>query len=628
MRIGHFLGVVPALLVACAVERPTPPSTFGSDAPPIQGEVARKARVLDLGPVVRATVPPPPLVGGTLAVAKVGGREVAVASDTDRDRVLMFDLDHHALLAEVALGAGDEPGRVAIDSHGLAHVVLRRAGAVVSIDVGSGKVVHRRDVCASPRGIAYATATDLVHVACAGGDLVSFAPLRTDEARRLALTPDLRDVVVDGSQLLVSHFRSVEVDVVSAKGVFQRKLTPTTVIASKPSGADGTFEPEVAWRMIGLPGGGAIVAHQRALSASIDLDPHATPTQTAAYGLGGCSAAVVHSALTFVRGGASTLTLPPILMAALPVDVAVSPAGDRFALVLAGNQGAQQVRVLTTGDLASLDGNGCQGTGSEALMAGWGGKVVSAAFTPSDHLVLQTREPAGIVFDGDVVTVPGRSVDDTGHKLFHMDPGVGIACASCHPEGGEDGRVWRFEHVGARRTPALHGGILDTAPFHWAGDLPDFRALVSDVFVGRMGGLQPEAPHVDALSAWVDTISAPPVAAIADGGAVARGRDVFTRPEVGCASCHSGAKLTNNQTVDVGTGAAFQVPSLRGLSSRAPFLHDGCAATIADRFGPCGGGARHGNVSGLSPSQMDDLITYLGSLLARDAPPKRRRRLG
>ena len=35
-------------------------------------------------------------------------------------------------------------------------------------------------------------------------------------------------------------------------------------------------------------------------------------------------------------------------------------------------------------------------------------------------------------------------------------------------------------------------------------------------------------------------------------------------------TCHSGALFTNNATVDVGTGRAFQVPSLRGVAWRAP----------------------------------------------------------
>ena len=52
----------------------------------------------------------------------------------------------------------------------------------------------------------------------------------------------------------------------------------------------------------------------------------------------------------------------------------------------------------------------------------------------------------------------------------------------------------------------------------------------------------------------------------------------------GCITCHSGPRLTNAQTVDVGTGAPFQVPSLVGVGTRGPFMHDGCAKTLDDRF--------------------------------------------
>jgi cytochrome c peroxidase len=82
----------------------------------------------------------------------------------------------------------------------------------------------------------------------------------------------------------------------------------------------------------------------------------------------------------------------------------------------------------------------------------------------------------------------------------------------------------------------------------------------------------------------------------------------------GCATCHEGSLLTNNQTVDVGTGGAFQLPSLRGVVWRAPFLHTGCARTLADRFGPCGGDDRHGIVSSFDRAAIADLVAYLETL--------------
>ena len=55
------------------------------------------------------------------------------------------------------------------------------------------------------------------------------------------------------------------------------------------------------------------------------------------------------------------------------------------------------------------------------------------------------------------------------------------------------------------------------------------------------------------------------------------------------------------------------MPSLLGIGNRAPFLHDGCAATLADRFGPCATSA-HGNTGALSTANVADLVSYLESL--------------
>jgi hypothetical protein len=71
---------------------------------------------------------------------------------------------------------------------------------------------------------------------------------------------------------------------------------------------------------------------------------------------------------------------------------------------------------------------------------------------------------------------------------------------------------------------------------------------------------------------------------------------------------------TNNALVFVGTGGMFKVPSLVGVAARAPYMHDGCAATLRDRFGTCGGGDAHGRTSGLTEAQLADLAAFLESL--------------
>jgi cytochrome c peroxidase len=120
--------------------------------------------------------------------------------------------------------------------------------------------------------------------------------------------------------------------------------------------------------------------------------------------------------------------------------------------------------------------------------------------------------------------------------------------------------------------------------------------------------------QLSVLNKWIDRIPNMPVSKPADAAAVARGDALFHDSVVACSSCHTGARLTNNMTVDVGTGGAFQVPSLRGIAHRAPYIHTGCAATLTDRFGPCGGGDNHGKTSHLSQAQIADLVAYLQTL--------------
>lgn len=162
----------------------------------------------------------------------------------------------------------------------------------------------------------------------------------------------------------------------------------------------------------------------------------------------------------------------------------------------------------------------------------------------------------------------------------------------------------------------MRGGISATTPFHWDGSEANLARLVDDVFSGRMAGTLLSGDEINALQAWIDSIPPPPATAGLDAAAVARGKALFDDSKIACASCHSGALLTNNATVDVGTGRAFQVSSLRGVAWRAPFMHDGCATTLSARFGvpSCGGGDKHGSTSGLTATEVDDLVAYLQSL--------------
>jgi mono/diheme cytochrome c family protein len=244
------------------------------------------------------------------------------------------------------------------------------------------------------------------------------------------------------------------------------------------------------------------------------------------------------------------------------------------------------------------------------------GQPIAVAFDGAGNIVVQSRQPAMLAFaDGNNVTLSTVNRADTGHTLFHANSGGFLACGSCHAEGNEDGRTWSFNCEGTRRTQSLQTGLRGTEPFHWGGDEANFPQLMNDVFVGRMSGPTVTSDQGDALLSWLDAQPRAPKPVPADPAAVARGGALFADPVHACATCHTGAHFTNNMTVDVGTGGAFQVPSLIGVGSREPYMHNGCAATLTDRFDPsCGGGDRHGITSNLTTAQIADLVAYLNTI--------------
>jgi cytochrome c peroxidase len=59
-----------------------------------------------------------------------------------------------------------------------------------------------------------------------------------------------------------------------------------------------------------------------------------------------------------------------------------------------------------------------------------------------------------------------------------------------------------------------------------------------------------------------------------------RGFEVFLRAR--CSLCHLPPAFARSMSADVGTGGKFNVPTLRGLSSTAPYGHDGRFASIEE----------------------------------------------
>lgn len=530
---------------------------------------------------------PAPLAGGTLLEAHDG---LVYASNPDTGFVDVIDPSAETIVWQARFPRGAEPGRLVESDDGLVHVVLRGAGAIATIDPKT-HAVTTTDVCPETRGIA---AGNGIWVACEGGELVRDGNLIARLGR------GLRDIVVTSDRVYVTRLRSAELVTLGLDG----KVISTT----RPFDIAGPFQAEAAWRTLLAPDGSVYMLHQYATSRPIDLDPNQGQP---AYGSSPVQATgddcrknhLVVAALThFVDGHPSGTELFEF---STGIDMTIGKDGRVSIVHLPTTDRAMVQKIVPSFSFVANEPLPCQlAIDSFPIASGM------AVATAGNHV--QTRSPSMLLVGGRSVAL-SPSITNAGFDLFHTPTKVGLACASCHPEGGDDGHVWVFASLGNRRTQSLRGGVLDTAPLHWAGDETDLGDLVADVFTHRMGGGKVTPAQVTALGKWLEQLPVPRAPSGLDPDAIDRGRTAFDKAE--CATCHSGSPLTNNKSVDVGTGGTFQVPTLRGVGARAPFIHDGCAATLHDRLtDPACSGVTHGKLDLLSSGELGDLEVFLESL--------------
>jgi len=220
-----------------------------------------------------------------------------------------------------------------------------------------------------------------------------------------------------------------------------------------------------------------------------------------------------------------------------------------------------------------------------------------------------------------------------------------MSCATCHNDGGHDGRVWDLTGFGEglRNTINLRGrASMGQGFLHWSAnfdELQDFEGQIRQLAGGT--GLMTDAAFttgtrsqplgttkagvstdLDALAAYVASLNSFATSpfrtsAGALSNAATAGKTVFTN--LGCASCHAGAAFTGSgfaTLVNVGTIKAssgkrlggtltgLDVPTLRDVWATAPYLHDGSAATLGDAV------RAHSGVS-VSDTNLANLVAYL-----------------
>lgn len=345
-----------------------------------------------------------------------------------------------------------------------------------------------------------------------------------------------------------------------------------------------------------------------------------------------------------------------------PSAVAYSPLGDQIFVTLQGNNRLVAIDALNLAPVTGLDTQGSTLTSPaipvielETGLAPQGVLVdpVSQRLF-SQNLMGRTVNiwDTSLLLGQNLTNLPSVATTDTvddellsqqvllGKRIFYnaadtrMSAEGYISCASCHIDGGHDGRTWDFSGrgEGLRRTTDLRGreGMLH-GNVHWSGnfdEIQDFEHVIRGHFGGTgfiaMNPTEFQAAHpsptttkagaspdLDAIAAYLSSLNVSSIPRSPhreeDGSftiAALRGRDAFFTLQ--CTTCHTGASLTDSTSPaptlhNVGTQSAISgsrlgaaltgidTPTLHGLHAATSYFHHGLAGTLTDVFDHLGG---------------------------------------
>ena len=197
-----------------------------------------------------------------------------------------------------------------------------------------------------------------------------------------------------------------------------------------------------------------------------------------------------------------------------------------------------------------------------------------------------------------------------------------FSCHSCHTDGHTNGQradTFGDEDRGAPKKVVSLRGVSDSGPWAWTGSKSSLdEQIKTSLIVSMQTQIPTEELPIERLSAYLKTLTPAPSLRLAknkmpNGDVLAAARIGFEA--AGCQNCHAGTGLTSNDTYDVGIHdeqgeTLFNPPSLRGVSQRAPYFHDGRAATLAEVLKT----SHHNSEMALSEKQIEQLQLLLESL--------------
>ncbi|MEO1083387.1 MAG: PKD domain-containing protein [Acidobacteriota bacterium] len=589
----------------------------------------------------------------------------------DNDTISALDADSQALLFERPTCA--DPRSVAVSAQGELWVACHGADRV-RVHAANGDAVTdiHTDYGSAPFGLAMTPDGSTAFVSFYGsGELRRYSTSSRAETGRLDLGRTPRAVAIsgDGSRVLVTRFLSLENraevwDVDATTMVLTRTLRLLKFGGEdhRDSTASGRGVANyLAGVAISPDGQSAWVAStkpndERGLVFSDDLDSDNT----------------VRNILTQVDlSSGDVVGSVDIDNSDSASSLAFSPLGDYLFVTLQGDDDLLILDALLLDQATGLGsfitrlatGAAPQGVcHDDTTSRTWIANFIGRSATVFESGTLYSEGERNVA-SSEVGTVTGERLDAEtllGKRIFYhagderMSAEGYLSCATCHVDGGQDGRTWDFtgRGEGFRNTTDLRGRAgMGHGNVHWTANFDEIQDFENDIrgAFGGQGFLEdgdfaataeplgaPKAglsADLDALATYVASLGRGDVPRSPHRGvdgamtsAGEAGRLVFQAQ--GCASCHAGADFTDStlgaETLhDVGTlrttsgqrlGGALQgidTPTLLGVWETAPYLHDSSAPTLDAVFAVTGGTvipAESGAVSG--GAQVSDQYVF------------------
>ncbi len=571
--------------------------------------------------------------GSAVALVRAGDRLLAYVADADSRALHTVDVDARRQLAKTPLGGS--PREVLVLADGRVVVTLADASRVAVLAPEAEPsapldLLCERSVPAEPWGLAADTGGTKLAVTSAWA--AALTVLDATELRILSahdLPRDPRSVLVDeDGRAWIGHLTGAQLSVVDlprgilgAKtvGVGAYKVTPRTEEPDRwfsRSGGQGYALASVteAPRRSGedarpLPSGGADSAPQsarptrRILAPMVSVDPGDFNRRSAQYYGPVFDGVPKQAPMVGVVDPERDRPVARHLIGVRPDQVARECLLPRAAAVRASS-GSLFVACMGIDAVVELDAWALEPSRIErrrfsvpvgptgiAVDDASGRAVVFSQFAGSvtvldlDGATSAVSAPILLEYEPDEATASSA----VGRALFYQTDQAriandGLACASCHPDARDDGLTWATPE-GPRQTLMLSGRTAGTAPYGWVGHKGTLDAYVENTVL-RLGGKGLAPDQVRALVAFIENAPVPPVGKV-EGGAAARGREIFFDAEQGCATCHVGGAGTDGATHVLGKhpadqGDRFDTPSLRFLRGTGPYFHDGRYDTLEE----------------------------------------------